>query len=81
MEWWEQIRLIRHRLLSIGQFKVIYKLLQIAIACTALEDVGLDGVFDQEVEHAVSNHQRFMCLNQDTTVTLGVVCRKRGLLL
>jgi peptidoglycan hydrolase-like protein with peptidoglycan-binding domain len=63
--------------LSIGSLKGNFiKLLQIAIACTALEDVGLDGVFDQEVEHAVSNHQRFMCLNQDTTVTLGVVCRK-----
>lgn len=63
--------------LSIGSSQNNFiKLLQIAIACIALEDVDLDGVFDQEVKQAVSNYQQFMCLNQDTTVTLGTVCRK-----
>lgn len=63
--------------LTIGSSKSNFiKLLQIAIACTALEDVGIDGVFDQEVEQAISKHQQFMCLNQDITVKLGTVCRK-----
>lgn len=64
-------------ILSINSTKANYvKILQIAIACMYLENVDLDGIFDTKVQEAVSNFQVFMCLNQDSTVTLGTVDRK-----
>lgn len=64
-------------ILSLGNSDTNFvKLIQIAVACMASVDVGLDGIFDQKVQQAISNYQQFMGLNQDSSVTLGTVCRK-----
>lgn len=56
--------------------KAFVRILQMAIACMYLRDVGLDGVFDTSVKAAVEDFQKFMCLNQNSSVTLGTVERK-----
>lgn len=63
--------------LSAGSTKSQFiKILQAALACMHLKDTGLDGTFDSIVTQAVSDFQQFMCLNQDSSVTLGTVDRK-----
>lgn len=56
--------------------KAFVRILQMALACMYLRDVGLDGVFDISVKAAVEDFQKFMCLNQNSSVTLGTVERK-----
>lgn len=63
--------------LSLGSSKSQFvKILQAALACMHLTDAGLHGTFNTDVQEAVSNFQQFMCLNQDASVTLGIVDRK-----
>lgn len=56
--------------------KAFVRILQMALACMYLRDVGLDGVFDISVKAAVEDFQKFMCLNQNSSVALGTVERK-----
>lgn len=56
--------------------KEFVKILQMALACMHLKNVGLDGVFDISVKAAVEDFQKFMCLDQNSSVTLGTVERK-----
>lgn len=63
--------------LSFGSTKTPFvKILQAALACMHLTDAGLHGSFNADVQQAVSEFQKFMCLNQDASVTLGTVDRK-----
>ena len=63
--------------LSSGSTKSKFvKILQAALACMHLTDTGLHGTFNADVQQAVSDFQKFMCLNQDSSVTLGTVDRK-----
>ncbi len=67
----------RAPVLSAGSDKTPFvKILQAAITCMCLKDVGIDGIFDSAVSNAVSEFQKFMCLDQNSAVKLGTVCRK-----
>ena len=54
----------------------IVKILQAALICNQFIVSNLSGVFDSDTSYAVSDFQTFMCLNNDSAVTLGSVNRR-----
>lgn len=57
--------------LSEGNSGVFVTLLQIGLMCMTGDDVGLDGIFDAGLKSSLTTYQRFMCLHQDSGVTVG----------